>query len=155
MHFPAKKTTLTRPSELGSMAITWFRRKNEPPWEVVGCEIVEPVFMFDGGDELDVVRVRGMSMSGKYIFDFKKHAPNGAQGVSTVLFARQQLMQEITKKSYNILLIEGWTLTRLRQGKHYRIEVDYTGRPGYVSGKLPVPRPPPFIAVLEGRHMFS
>jgi hypothetical protein len=103
----------------------WFRRKNEPPWEVVGCEIVEPVFMFDGGDgshltlflrhlsltvfetELDVVRIRGMSMSGKYIFDFKKHAPNGAQGVSTVLFARQQLMQEITKKSYNILLLEG------------------------------------------------
>ncbi|KIK97650.1 hypothetical protein PAXRUDRAFT_135840 [Paxillus rubicundulus Ve08.2h10] len=133
----------------------WFRRKNEPPWEVVGCEIVEPVFMFDGGDELDVVRVRGISMSGKYIFDFKKHAPNGAQGVSTVLFARQQLMQEITKKNYNILLLEGWTLTRLRQGKHHRIEVDYTGRPGYVSGKPPAPRPPPFIAVLEGRHIFS
>lgn len=25
----------------------WFRRKRDHPWEVVGCEIVEPVLMFD------------------------------------------------------------------------------------------------------------
>ncbi|KAF9229661.1 hypothetical protein BS17DRAFT_771759 [Gyrodon lividus] len=133
----------------------WFRRNNEPAWEVVGCEIVEPVFMFDGGDELDIVCIRGASMCGKYIFDFKNHAPNGAQCISAVLFARQQLLQQITTKNYNIMLLEGWTLTRLRQGKRYRIEVDYTGRPGYVSGKIPAFRPPPFIAVLDGQHTFS
>ncbi|KIJ68746.1 hypothetical protein HYDPIDRAFT_147281 [Hydnomerulius pinastri MD-312] len=133
----------------------WFRRKSELPWEVVGCKTVEPVLMFDEEDELDIVRVRGTDTCGKYIFDFKKHAPNGAQCASAVVFAKQQLLQEITQRNYNILLLESWTLTLLRQGKRHRIQVDYNGRPGYVSGKLPPLRPPPFMAVLEGQHMFS
>ncbi|KAF9243799.1 hypothetical protein BU15DRAFT_42511 [Melanogaster broomeanus] len=134
----------------------WLRRRrNELPWEVVGCETVQPVFMFDWADELDIVRVRRMRVCGKYIFDFKKHVPSGAQCARAVLFAQQQLFEEITKEDYNIMLLEGWTFTRLRQGNHHRIEIDYTGCPGYVSGKLPTARPPPFIAVLEGRHMLS
>ena len=28
-------------------AMKWFRRKHDQPWEVVGCETVEPVLMFD------------------------------------------------------------------------------------------------------------
>ncbi|KAH7883901.1 hypothetical protein F5I97DRAFT_1813753 [Phlebopus sp. FC_14] len=155
----------------------WFRRRDQLPWEVVECETVEPVLMFDDDDELEIVRIREADACRKYIFDFEKHAPNGTQCASAVLFARQQLLQEIAKKNYNILLLErsvfsclftspsnrslspsaisSWTFTLLRQRQRHRIEIVYTGRPGYVSGKLPPLRPPPFLAVLEGRHMFS
>ena len=49
---------------------------------------------------------------------------------------------------------DSWTLTRLRQGKRNRVEVDYIGRPAYVSGKVPAYRPP-FLAVLQGKGLVS
>ncbi|KAF8139945.1 hypothetical protein EV363DRAFT_1311197 [Boletus edulis] len=132
----------------------WFRRrKRDQPWEVVGCEIVEPVLMFDES-EIDIVRIGAYDTCRKYIFDFKRHVPDGDQSVNALLFSQQQLLQEVAKKHYNVLLLEGWTLTRLRRGKHNRLEVDYIGRAGYVSGKPPASRRPPFIAVLrEGQRM--
>ncbi|KAH7921142.1 hypothetical protein BV22DRAFT_1038978, partial [Leucogyrophana mollusca] len=110
--------------------------------------------MFDGDDDFDVLRVKDTDTCGTYIFDCVKH-PKGAQYVNAVLFARQQLLQEIAKKNYNTLLLESWTLTLFRKGKRHRIEVQYAGRPAYVSGKLQLNRPPPFMAVLEGQHLFS
>lgn len=51
--------------------------------------------------------------------------------------------------------MRSWTLTRLRQGKRHRLEVDYIGRAGYVSGNLPASRKPPFIAVLQAQRILS
>ncbi|KAH7911218.1 hypothetical protein BJ138DRAFT_1113381 [Hygrophoropsis aurantiaca] len=132
----------------------WFHRKNDMPWEVVGYEAVEPVPMFDEDDDYDILRVRDTDTCGTYIFEYGKN-PRGTHYADAVIFARQQLLQEIAKKHYNTLLLESWTLTLFRKGKRHRIEVQYAGRPAYVSGKLLPNRPPPFMAVLEGRHLFS
>lgn len=101
----------------------WFRRKHDQPWEVVGCETVEPVLMLDetGGclaisrsplswslsPEVDIVRIGANDTCRKYIFDFKKHVPDGNQCANALLFSQQQLLQEVTKKYYNVLLLEG------------------------------------------------
>lgn len=134
----------------------WFRRRRrEEPWEVVGCETVDPVFMLDSEDDDDLIYVQEGDTCGRYIFDFTRQAPSGMHCTSALQFARQQLLQQITTKGYNILLEEGWSLTLLRRGKRHRIQVDYTGRPGCMSGKLPALRAPPFMALLEGQHIFS
>lgn len=41
------------------------------------------------------------------MFDFKKHVPDGNQCTNVLLFSQQQLLQEVTKKRYNVLLVEG------------------------------------------------
>jgi hypothetical protein len=102
----------------------WFRRKNEQSWEVVGCECIDPVPMIDDDDgalvwswacesfpirplpELVILRVRDTDTCGTYIFDLGKRSPQGSDYCNAVLFARQQLLQEIVKNSYNILLLE-------------------------------------------------
>ncbi|KAG0697164.1 hypothetical protein DFH29DRAFT_812108 [Suillus ampliporus] len=134
----------------------WFRRKNEQSWEVVGCECIDPpliiiIIILD----LDILRVRDTSTCGTYIFDLGKRSPQGSDYTNAVLFARQQLIEEIVKSDYNVLLFESWTLILYRKGKSHRIEVQYAGRPAYVSGKTPPLRPPPFMAVLESQHLFS
>ncbi|KAG1810110.1 uncharacterized protein HD556DRAFT_1428269 [Suillus plorans] len=131
------------------------RQTNEQSWEVVGCECIDPVPMIDDGDELDILRVTDTDTCGTYIFDLGKRSPQGSDYCRAVLFARQQLFQEIVKNGYNMLLLEGWTLTLYRKGKSHRIEVQYAGRPAYVSGKAPPFHPPPFMAVLESQHLFS
>ncbi|KAG1749695.1 uncharacterized protein EDB91DRAFT_1235168 [Suillus paluster] len=134
----------------------WFRRKNEQSWEVVGCECIDPVQMIDDDDDdLDILRVRDTSTCGTYIFDLGKRSPQASDYANAVLFARQQFIQEIMKNEYNVLLLESWTLILYRKGKSHRIEVQYAGRPAYVSGKVPPLRPPPFMAVLESQHLFS
>lgn len=93
---------------------------------------------------LDIVAVGETDTRGTYVFDvhhFKKGALHNA-----VVFSRQQLIGEITKKGYNILLVEryifchyvlhlslilispSWQVTVLRRAKHYRVEVQYGGR---------------------------
>lgn len=139
-----------------SPAMKWFRRRRrEDPWEVVGCETVKPVFTFDSGDYHDLIYVQEGDTRGRYIFEFTRQAPSGMHCSSAVQFARQQLLRQVTTKGYNVLLEEGWSLTLLRRGKCHRIQVDYTGRPGCISGKLPPLRAPPFTALLEGQHIFS
>ncbi|OAX39003.1 hypothetical protein K503DRAFT_117343 [Rhizopogon vinicolor AM-OR11-026] len=133
----------------------WFRRKSEPPWEVVGCECIDPAPMIDDDDDLDILRVSDTTTCGTYIFDLGKCSPQGLDYTNAVLFARQQLIQVIVKHNYNVLLEESWTLTLYRKGRLHRIEVQYAGRPVYVSGKVPPLRPPPFMAVLESQHLFS
>jgi hypothetical protein len=46
-------------------------------------------------------------MCRKYIFDFKKLTPDGDQCVNALLFSQQQLLQEVVKEHYNVLLLEG------------------------------------------------
>ncbi|KAG9314650.1 hypothetical protein JVU11DRAFT_5455 [Chiua virens] len=110
---------------VGTMRWKWFRRQHDQPWEVVGCDTVQPVFMFyeTGGcasrdrrgapshysfsPEVDIVRVGAYDTCRKYIFDFKRHVPDGNQCTKALLFSQQQLLQEVAKKHYNVLLKEG------------------------------------------------
>lgn len=58
--------------------------------------------------EIDIVRVGPYDTCRKYIFDFKKHTPDGDQCVNALSFSQQQLLQEVTREHYNVLLFEGW-----------------------------------------------
>ena len=77
-------------------------------------------------------------------------------------------MLHASHRGYNILLNEGYvssryflakltvsssrySLTLMRQGKHLRVKVIYTGLPalGVVAGKAPQQLPPPFLDLLD------
>ncbi|KAF5377552.1 hypothetical protein D9615_005201 [Tricholomella constricta] len=127
-----------------------FRRR-ETPWEVVDSRAVDAIPMYYEDEELDIAIVGEADTRGTYVFEVnpRKKAPDLRKAVE---FARQQLLEEVVKKGYNILLLESWQLTVYRRGKEHRIEVQYNGRPARAQGKLPARRPPPFMAVLEACH---
>lgn len=54
--------------------------------------------------DLDIVSTGGDTL-GTYIFDLRKHPE--ARGLrNALLFARQQLLQEVMKDEWNVLLLE-------------------------------------------------
>ncbi|KAJ7751935.1 hypothetical protein DFH07DRAFT_524414 [Mycena maculata] len=125
-----------------------FHRK-EVPWEVVDSKAIEPVSnYYDEDKDLDIVSVGEADTCGKYLFHVEQ-LNNAADLPNTVVFARQQLLQEVGKKGFNVLLSESWNLTIYRRGKRYRVEVEYNGRPARIVGDLPALRPPPFMQVLQ------
>ncbi|KII93443.1 hypothetical protein PLICRDRAFT_101565 [Plicaturopsis crispa FD-325 SS-3] len=129
----------------------FFRRRGETPWEVVESKSVEPVPVYyneNDEEELDIVRVCDTDTCGTYVFDLKS-LPRGNEFSNALLFARQQLMHEIEKKGYNVLVLESWRLTLFRRKNQHRVEVRYNGRPAHALGKLPSSRVPPFMGVLE------
>lgn len=95
--------------------------------------------------ELDVLSVGDADTCRTYVFDVKRLIGK-SELRDAVVFARQQLLQEVTKKGYNVLLLErcvlvaapvalrisslfySWKLTVLRRGKQNRIQVEYNGR---------------------------
>ncbi|KAJ3718279.1 hypothetical protein C8R42DRAFT_138104 [Lentinula raphanica] len=125
-------------------------RPKESPWEVVERKAVDPVRMYED-EELDLDTVNDGDICGTYVFDVKKHDQSEANMRNAVGIARQQLLQEIATKGFNILLTErvSWSLTVYRQGKRRRIEVRYSGCPAHTTGKLPPLYPPPFMDVLK------
>ncbi|EKM83404.1 hypothetical protein AGABI1DRAFT_110068 [Agaricus bisporus var. burnettii JB137-S8] len=134
-----------------------FRRK-EQPWEVVDCKAVNPVLMYSEDDEeaedLDVHSISNTVTHGTYVFDLSyKHGPPERQLQGALSFSQQQLLREVEKKGFNILLVEGWKLTILRRGKYNRVEVQYSARAAKAEGKIHQHRrPPPFIGVLDSQH---
>jgi hypothetical protein len=94
--------------------------------------------------DLDIAVIGETDTQGTYVFEVNH--PNVDLLRRVVVFARRQLMQEITKKGYNILVVEGfvnqaiflilpwvtvvtsWRLTTYRRGKQCRVEVQYRGR---------------------------
>lgn len=174
----------------------WFRRRNHAaPWEVVGCETIAPVLMFDSEvdsqDEGVCVpnRSRTLPATDQHVrtrfcicrrgghvwkIHIRVHEPypkrdSLCQCCAVRKAAASPAGQEKGVQrsapgrvsSFRVYRLQGpnflsrWTLTLLRQGRRHRIQVDYTGRPGCVSGKLPPLRPPPFMALLEGQHIFQ
>ncbi|KAJ6574870.1 hypothetical protein B0H19DRAFT_1254514 [Mycena capillaripes] len=125
-----------------------FRRK-EIPWEVVDSKAIEPVpTYYDEDKDLDIVSVGEADTCGTYVFHVD-HLKNAADLRNAVVFARQQLLQEVAKKGFNALLSESWNLTIFRRGKRHRVQVNYNGRPAHIVGDLPPLRPPPFMQVLQ------
>ncbi|EGN99378.1 hypothetical protein SERLA73DRAFT_53841 [Serpula lacrymans var. lacrymans S7.3] len=92
------------------MKFAFFRRKKsdkETSWEVVGCIAIDPVPVYDDDDDLDISYVREMDTCGTYVFDNLKHFPSKAQLANAVLFAQQQLLHEVARGNYHVLLLEG------------------------------------------------
>ncbi|KXN84785.1 hypothetical protein AN958_12079, partial [Leucoagaricus sp. SymC.cos] len=130
-------------------------RRKEQPWEVVDCKAVEPVPMYYDDEDLDVLFISGADTRGTYVFDVRSHNGQSRYGYQlgkAVMFAQQQLLREVEKKGFDMLLIEGWSLTLLRKGKRNRLEVQYRAR----AAKSRIPRkhhrPPPFMGVLHSPH---
>lgn len=117
--------------------------------------------------DLEIERVSDTDSVRTYVFDLKLKY-NRTSLRNAVVFARQQLLEEVAKKNYNLFLQEGyvhpilscllhllrhlphsWTLTVYRRDKSYRIEVQYIARSARVQGQLPAPRLPPYMALLQ------
>lgn len=97
--------------------------------------------------DLDIVSVGEVDTCGTYVFHVEQ-LKNAADLRNAVVFARQQLLKEVGKKGFNVLLSESWDLTIYRRGKRHRVQVNYSGRPARIDGDLPALRPPPFMQVL-------
>ena len=133
--------------------------------------IMLSLFIFEPQIDIDILRLSSTETRGKYVFDlhgtykaktkrtFKKSNRNSQMvreenakceaGRKALIFARQQLLDEVAKKDCNVLLLEGWSLTILRKGRHCRIEVQYNGRGALADGKPDLAqRPPPFLELL-------
>ncbi|PPQ90447.1 hypothetical protein CVT25_014965 [Psilocybe cyanescens] len=82
-----------------------FRRK-EIPWEVVDSKSIQPVPMYYEDEDLDVVSVKETNVRRTYVLDVKRDARESNQLLRAVVFAREQLQQEIKRNGYNILLSE-------------------------------------------------
>ncbi|KAF7982067.1 hypothetical protein HWV62_30360 [Athelia sp. TMB] len=104
------------------------RRKEAAPWEVVDSESVDPVPTYYDDEDLDVSRVGDADVSATYMFELRQ-LPKQDHMRNAVFFAREQLMQRVLLQQYNVLLLESWTCTLYRRGKHHRVEVRYSGRP--------------------------
>ncbi|KAL4068340.1 hypothetical protein V8B97DRAFT_2009005 [Scleroderma yunnanense] len=67
--------------------------------------------MFDSeeDDELEFVYAQEVDTCRRYIFEFTNHTPSGIHCANAVLFARQQLLQQVAKEGFNVLLLEGGT----------------------------------------------
>ncbi|KAK7064422.1 hypothetical protein R3P38DRAFT_2824401 [Favolaschia claudopus] len=125
-----------------------FRRK-EIPWEVVDSKAIEPVHMYyDEDKDFDISSIGDVDSCGRYVFQVQQ-SNNTTELQNAVVFARQQLLKEVGKKGYNVLLSESWDLTIYRRGKRHRVQVNYCGRPARIVGDLPTLRPPPFMQVLQ------
>ncbi|KDR84758.1 hypothetical protein GALMADRAFT_131550 [Galerina marginata CBS 339.88] len=105
----------------------FFRRK-EIPWEVVDSRSVDPVPMYYEDEDLEVILVKENNVRRTYAFEIKRDARESSELLKAVVFAREQLLEEIKKNGYNILLLESWRVTVLRKAKLQRIEVEYSGR---------------------------
>lgn len=108
-----------------------FRRR-EAPWEVVDSKGVEAVPMYyeDEGEsnlarvhvpeacsqfslaDLDIVVIGETDTRGTYVFEERKER-NIADLRHVIVFARQQLLKEVTRRGYNVLLSERFVSTSM------------------------------------------
>lgn len=114
--------TLSQPYFQTTMTIFRLlsKSKKEVPWEVVGSTVVEPVPMHEDEDgaylecsvivhcsdhppDLDISHIANEDMIRTYSFDItkSKHFRNA------IVFARQMMLQDLARTSYNMLLTEG------------------------------------------------
>jgi hypothetical protein len=61
--------------------------------------------------DVDVLFVSEVDTHGTYVFDVRSH--NGHHGLrKAITFAQQQLLREVEKRGFDILLIEGYVVCR-------------------------------------------
>lgn len=145
----ARVFALLNPSRQKRM---FLLRRRDAPWEVVDTKEVQPVPTFYDDEDVNIVSLSENETRGTYVFDLNKlrGASSDADSLDwrkALVFARQRLLEEVQKRDYNCLLIEGWCITVLRRGKQHRLQIEYNGRGALANGKLEV-RDPPFIELL-------
>jgi len=146
------------------------RQNSDGAWEVVDAKSVEPVCVYDDPDDLPIMRVASENVNVSCTYDVRRpHPDDKARSPITaaLLTARGRLLREAARAGYNILLVEGWSISlQRRSAAHaaqthpyapsFRLSVHYTGRPAFVGGADSGPRPPPpFFGMLQdwGAHV--
>ncbi|KAG8763813.1 hypothetical protein FRC11_011884 [Ceratobasidium sp. 423] len=120
--------------------------RKQRAWDVVHVSEASPMPIYYEAHDIDIIRVSPQSITGQYTFDMR----NKYQCRKALQAARIQLLHEIKKDRYNVLLGEGWKLTQLRKGPLLRIVVVYSGRPAVALGDV-LRRTPPFAELLEDK----
>ncbi|KAJ1311243.1 hypothetical protein OPQ81_009742 [Rhizoctonia solani] len=120
--------------------------RKQRAWDVVRVSEASPMPIYYDGDDINIIRVSPQSITGQYTFDMR----NKYQCLKVLQAARIQLLHEIKKDRYNVLLGEGWRLTQLRKGSLLRIIVVYSGRPAVALGDI-ICRTPPFAELLDNQ----
>lgn len=64
--------------------------------------------------DLEIILVKETNVRRTYSFEIKREAKESKQLLNAVVFAREQLMQEIKRNGYNILLLERCVCYSLR-----------------------------------------
>jgi len=116
--------------------------RKQRAWDIVDIKEASPTPVYYEHD-LEVMRMSPQSITGQYVFDMRTEY----QCRKALHAARIQLLHEIKKDRYNVLLGEGWKLTQMRKGNLLRIAVVYSGRPAVASGEVHR-RVPPFMELL-------
>lgn len=112
--------------------------RKQRAWDIVDIKEASPTPVYYEHDDMEIIRVSPQHITGQYTFDMRSEY----QCRRALHAARIQLLHEIKKDRYNVLLGEGWRLTQLRKGPLLRIVVVYSGRPAVASGDVHDRRPP-------------
>ncbi|KAG8746006.1 hypothetical protein FRC10_006345 [Ceratobasidium sp. 414] len=102
-----------------------FHAPRRPCWEVVDHKEVKPMPAYYDQGDLQILKVHDSDIAGQYEFEMK----TDFRCRQALEAARMELLHEIKKEHCNILLVEGWKLTKLRRGQEMRIRVHYHGMP--------------------------
>ncbi|CAE6433106.1 unnamed protein product [Rhizoctonia solani] len=139
-----------------------FRAPRRPCWEVVDHKEVKPTPVYYDQEDLQILKIHDSDIAGQYEFEMR----SDFRCRQALEAARLELLHQIKKDHCNVLLVEGWKLTKLRRGREMRIRVHYhgklyphlcsdlathmilLGRPARAVGNVSR-RYPPFIEVLE------
>ncbi|KAG8703966.1 hypothetical protein FRC09_003850 [Ceratobasidium sp. 395] len=121
-----------------------FHAPRRPTWEVVDHKEVKPMPAYYDQGDLQILKVHDSDIAGQYEFEMK----TDFRCRQALVAARMELLHEIKKDQCNVLLVEGWKLTKLRRGHEMRIRVHYHGRPARATGNMRH-RYPPFMEILE------
>ncbi|QRV76589.1 hypothetical protein RhiJN_04604 [Ceratobasidium sp. AG-Ba] len=117
--------------------------RKQRAWDIVDIREASPTPVYYEHD-LEIIHISSRSITGQYVFDMH----TGYQSRKALHAARLQLLHEIKKDRYNVLLGEGWKLTQMRKGNLLRITVVYSGTPAVASGDVHG-RVPPFLDLLD------
>ncbi|KZT74825.1 hypothetical protein DAEQUDRAFT_8326 [Daedalea quercina L-15889] len=147
------------------------RHNSNSAWEVVDAKSTEPVCVYDNPDELPILRVASENVNVSCTYDVRPPPPGDkvrSPVSAALLSARGRLLREAARAGYNVLLVEGWSVTLQRRSHFhaapahptaaaaaaaaapFRLSVHYTGRPAFLRGAhLGTRPPPPFFGMLQ------
>jgi len=101
------------------------------------------------------VRLSEDDLSITYSVDVPSPVMQSEVRIAAVKYARMQLVKELTRCQYDVLLSEGWTVVTLRKAGSYRLRVQYRGQ-GAATSRRETGRTvgvdelePPFLGILK------
>lgn len=112
------------------MGLNLLRRRKPlaAQWEVDKCHHIRtvPTGYYSSNDE--ILRVPKRDFTITYSFDISSPTMKNEIRIDALSFTRAQLLKELSRREYDVLLSEGWTIVTLRKGECYRLTVQYRGR---------------------------